>query len=74
MAVPWPTFFNLTVGAAIHGVFWHNDFGKPEISWLCQRDARGCQMDFPLDLAVCFFGSKRNTNAMAERWHKGFGH
>src|SRR5271157_511608 len=28
MAVPWPTFFNITVGAAIHGVFWHNDFGN----------------------------------------------
>ncbi|MGA7195025.1 MAG: L,D-transpeptidase [Anaerolineales bacterium] len=27
MAVPWPTFFNLNVGAAIHGVFWHNYFG-----------------------------------------------
>jgi L,D-transpeptidase catalytic domain len=27
MAVPWPTFFNTQVGAAIHGVFWHNDFG-----------------------------------------------
>src|ERR1700690_1228558 len=27
MAVPWPTFFNLNVGAAIHGVFWHNFFG-----------------------------------------------
>jgi hypothetical protein len=28
MGVPWPTFFNVTVGAAIHGVFWHNDFGN----------------------------------------------
>jgi hypothetical protein len=28
MAVPWPTFFNLNVGAAIHGVFWHNYFGS----------------------------------------------
>jgi lipoprotein-anchoring transpeptidase ErfK/SrfK len=27
MGVPWPVFFNLNVGAAIHGVFWHNDFG-----------------------------------------------
>jgi lipoprotein-anchoring transpeptidase ErfK/SrfK len=28
MGVPWPTFFIVTVGAAIHGVFWHNDFGN----------------------------------------------
>lgn len=27
MAVPWPTFFNTNAGAAIHGAFWHNDFG-----------------------------------------------
>ncbi|MCL4528340.1 MAG: L,D-transpeptidase, partial [Chloroflexi bacterium] len=27
MAVPWPVFFNTNAGAAIHGVFWHNDFG-----------------------------------------------
>lgn len=27
MGVPWPTFFNTNAGAAIHGVFWHNDFG-----------------------------------------------
>ncbi len=27
MAVSWPTFFNTTAGAAIHAVFWHNDFG-----------------------------------------------
>ncbi len=27
MAVPWPIFFNTNAGAAIHGAFWHNDFG-----------------------------------------------
>jgi lipoprotein-anchoring transpeptidase ErfK/SrfK len=27
LAVPWPTFFNTNAGAAIHGAFWHNDFG-----------------------------------------------
>jgi len=27
VAVPWPTFFNTNAGAAIHGAFWHNDFG-----------------------------------------------
>lgn len=27
MAVPWPMFFNGSAGAAIHGTFWHNDFG-----------------------------------------------
>lgn len=28
MAVPWVTFFNRSAGAAIHGTFWHNDFGN----------------------------------------------
>ncbi len=27
MAVPWPVYFNQPAGAAIHGAFWHNDFG-----------------------------------------------
>lgn len=29
MGVSWPTFFNTSAGAAIHAVFWHNDFGVP---------------------------------------------
>ena len=27
MGVPWPVYFNQPAGAAIHGAFWHNDFG-----------------------------------------------
>jgi lipoprotein-anchoring transpeptidase ErfK/SrfK len=34
MAVPWPVFFNTNAGAAIHGTFWHNDFGT--------RRSHGC--------------------------------
>ncbi len=41
MAVPWPTFFNTQAGAAIHGVFWHNDFGV--------RRSHGCVNALPED-------------------------
>ena len=41
MAVPWPVFFNTNVGAAIHGVFWHNDFGV--------RRSHGCINASPED-------------------------
>jgi hypothetical protein len=41
MGVPWPVFFNLNVGAAIHGVFWHNDFGV--------RRSHGCVNVAPED-------------------------
>jgi lipoprotein-anchoring transpeptidase ErfK/SrfK len=26
--VPWVSFFHIT-GVALHGTYWHNDFGKP---------------------------------------------
>lgn len=41
MAVPWPVFFNTNAGAAIHGVFWHNDFGV--------RRSHGCINASPED-------------------------
>ncbi|MBI3738749.1 MAG: L,D-transpeptidase [Chloroflexi bacterium] len=41
MGVPWPVFFNLNVGAAVHGVFWHNDFGV--------RRSHGCINALPED-------------------------
>lgn len=41
MAVPWPVFFNTNAGAAIHGVFWHNDFGV--------RRSHGCVNASPED-------------------------
>jgi lipoprotein-anchoring transpeptidase ErfK/SrfK len=41
MGVPWPVFFNLNVGAAVHGVFWHNDFGV--------RRSHGCVNVAPED-------------------------
>jgi len=41
MAVPWPVFFNRPSGAAIHGTFWHNDFGV--------RRSHGCVNVSPED-------------------------
>jgi lipoprotein-anchoring transpeptidase ErfK/SrfK len=41
MAVPWPVFFNRPAGAAIHGTFWHNDFGV--------RRSHGCVNVSPED-------------------------
>lgn len=46
MAVPWPIFFNTTAGAAIHGVFWHNDFGV--------RRSHGCINVAPEDAKWIF--------------------
>lgn len=46
MAVPWPTFFNTNAGAAIHGVFWHNDFGV--------RRSHGCVNVLPEDAKWIF--------------------
>jgi lipoprotein-anchoring transpeptidase ErfK/SrfK len=46
MGVPWPTFFNLNVGAAIHGVFWHNYFG--------QQHSHGCINAAPEDAKWIF--------------------
>ena len=46
MGVPWPTFFNVTAGAAIHGVFWHNDFGV--------RRSHGCVNVLPEDAKWIF--------------------
>jgi lipoprotein-anchoring transpeptidase ErfK/SrfK len=46
MAVPWPVFFNTNAGAAIHGVFWHNDFGV--------RRSHGCVNASPEDAKWIF--------------------
>ncbi len=46
MAVPWPTFFNTNAGAAIHGTFWHNDFGT--------RRSHGCVNVTPEDAKWIF--------------------
>lgn len=46
MAVPWPVFFNTNVGAAIHGTFWHNDFGV--------RRSHGCVNVTPEDAKWIF--------------------
>lgn len=46
MAVPWPLFFNTNAGAAIHGTFWHNDFGT--------RRSHGCVNVTPEDAKWIF--------------------
>jgi lipoprotein-anchoring transpeptidase ErfK/SrfK len=46
MAVPWPVFFNTNAGAAIHGAFWHNDFGV--------RRSHGCVNCSPADAKWIF--------------------
>jgi hypothetical protein len=46
MGVSWPTFFNTNAGAAIHGVFWHNDFGV--------RRSHGCINVLPEDAKWVF--------------------
>jgi len=46
MAVPWPVFFNTNAGAAVHGVFWHNDFGV--------RRSHGCVNLLPEDAKWVF--------------------
>lgn len=46
MAVPWPVFFNTNAGAAIHGTFWHNDFGV--------RRSHGCVNVTPEDAKWIF--------------------
>lgn len=46
MAVPWPVFFNTNAGAAVHGVFWHNDFGV--------RRSHGCVNLLPEDAKWIF--------------------
>ena len=46
MAVPWAVFFNTNAGAAIHGTFWHNDFGT--------RRSHGCVNVSPEDAKWIF--------------------
>jgi lipoprotein-anchoring transpeptidase ErfK/SrfK len=46
MGVPWPVFFNTNAGAAIHGTFWHNDFGV--------RRSHGCVNVSPEDAKWIF--------------------
>ena len=46
MAVPWPVFFNTNAGAAVHGTFWHNDFGT--------RRSHGCVNVSPEDAKWIF--------------------
>jgi len=29
MGVPWTCFFEMSIGLATHGAFWHTNFGTP---------------------------------------------
>jgi lipoprotein-anchoring transpeptidase ErfK/SrfK len=46
MAVPWSVFFNVNAGVAVHGTFWHNDFGV--------RRSHGCVNVSPEDAKWIF--------------------
>ena len=40
--VPWTSFFKLPGGYALHGTYWHNNFGLADEPWLRQHAQRGC--------------------------------
>ncbi len=54
--VPWAIFYNR--GYAVHGAYWHNNFG--------QVQSRGCTNVPPADARWLFFWS---TLAIPENWH-----
>lgn len=60
MAVPWPLFFNQPAGAAIHGVFWHNDFGT--------RRSHGCVNLAPEDAKWVFRWSNPFLSLDQSEW------
>ncbi len=46
--VPWDTFFDRR-GTAIHGTYWHNDFGKPRSHGCINLSPAAARSDLPLD-------------------------
>ncbi len=51
MGVPWTCFFELEIGLATHGTFWHSNFGTPPMSAGCinmrNSDANGLSLVLP---------------------------
>jgi lipoprotein-anchoring transpeptidase ErfK/SrfK len=62
MAVPWPVFFNQPAGAAIHGTFWHNDFGV--------RRSHGCVNVSPADAKWIFRWSAPGLSLDQSEWRE----
>jgi len=62
MAVPWPVFFNRPAGAAIHGTFWHNDFGV--------RRSHGCINVAPADAKWIFRWSSPYVSLDQSEWRE----
>jgi hypothetical protein len=62
MAVPWPLFFNRPAGAAIHGTFWHNDFGV--------RRSHGCVNISPEDAKWVFRWSTPFLSLDQSEWRE----
>ena len=62
MAVPWPIYFNQPVGAAIHGAFWHNDFGV--------RRSHGCVNVSPEDAKWIFRWSTPFLSLDQSEWRE----
>jgi hypothetical protein len=60
MAVPWPVFFNTNAGAAIHGAFWHNDFGV--------RRSHGCINVAPQDAKWIFRWTTPSLSLDQSEW------
>lgn len=60
MAVPWPVFFNTNAGAAIHGAFWHNDFGV--------RRSHGCVNVSPEDAKWIFRWTNPDLTLDQSEW------
>ncbi len=62
MAVPWPIYFNQNAGAAIHGAFWHNDFGV--------RRSHGCVNCLPEDAKWIFRWSTPALSLDQSEWRQ----
>jgi lipoprotein-anchoring transpeptidase ErfK/SrfK len=62
MAVPWPVFFNRPAGAAIHGTFWHNDFGV--------RRSHGCVNVAPEDAKWIFRWTSPYVSLDQSEWRE----
>jgi lipoprotein-anchoring transpeptidase ErfK/SrfK len=62
MAVPWPVYFNQPAGAAIHGAFWHNDFGV--------RRSHGCVNVSPEDAKWIFRWTTPSLSLDQSEWRE----
>jgi lipoprotein-anchoring transpeptidase ErfK/SrfK len=62
MGVPWPVFFNQPAGAAIHGTFWHNDFGV--------RRSHGCVNVSPADAKWIFRWTSPYVSLDQSEWRE----